>query len=211
MQDMNNRNQYGVLVCIPYYDTVLSLPFHYQTALQMQGVVDADALKSNCFDLTLRDAIQTKLRLSDRIAFKFYIDEIVYRYKHVYLYFDKYGLGLDILGALDKLVLGDIDRYTLGGLSHSYVDWLLLNEKTISPISTVSILTEERKTQMRVSDTSIIEKQIYLGTMQQNTYATGIVRQHTATLGELDGKTMAEIDSLLMSFHVYDNLPAEEG
>lgn len=207
---MEKKKFPGIILHVPYFDKTLPLPFTYQDAIRLQGVVEPEEIVSNKIAMALRERVQAVMPVCDVVKFPFYLDEIIYQYTQIYLHFYKYGVGLDTLGILDKLTLGEIDPYSIGALSHSYVDWLLMQNHDIAITSQVSAKTESSGLQISASQNVSAEKQIYLGSLAQNTYATGVVRHRTALIGELDQKTMADMDSLTIGFHIFDKLPATE-
>ncbi len=128
--------------------------------------------------------------------------------KAVYIEFEQIGKGIHTLGRLDPLILGDIDPFTLGEITHVSANWKALRNAIVTAIS--NITSEGNDLQMKLNSDAVVatEKAIFTGELSSFIYTTGLRKQHVMTLGELDPYVLEDIDMMLMTFRVFEDVPA---
>lgn len=128
--------------------------------------------------------------------------------KHIFLDFAKIGLGLYTLGDLDPLTLGHIDYFTLGEISTYASDWMMLSQSSVGTIAQTEVQADEAQMRLR-SDTVVpYNKDIYTGELEDKIGIVGMNAIRHTTLGELDSRTLQDIDSMLSAFRVFESIPA---
>lgn len=128
--------------------------------------------------------------------------------KAIYIEFEQIGKGVHTLGRLDPLTLGDIDPFTLGEISNVSANWKALRNAIVSAVS--NIFAEGGDWQMRLNSDAVVatEKAIFTGELSAFTYMTGLRKQRGRTLGELDPYALEDIDMMLTTFRVFEDVPA---
>lgn len=126
----------------------------------------------------------------------------------VYIEFEQIGKGVHTLGRLDPLTLGDIDPFTLGDISNVSANWKALRNAIVTAVS--NITAEGGDLRMRLNSEAVVatEKAIFTGELSSFTYMTGLRKQRGMTLGELDPHVLEDIDMMLTTFRVFEDVPA---
>ena len=126
----------------------------------------------------------------------------------VYIEFEQIGKGVHTLGRLDPLTLGDIDPFTLGDISNVSANWKALRNAIVTAVS--NIVAEGGDLRMRLNSEAVVatEKAIFTGELSSFTYMTGLRKQRGMTLGELDPHVLEDIDMMLTTFRVFEDVPA---
>ena len=126
----------------------------------------------------------------------------------VYIEFEQIGKGVHTLGRLDPLTLGDIDPFTLGDISNVSANWKALRNAIVTAVS--NITAEGGDLQMRLNSEAVVatEKAIFTGELSSFTDMTGLRKQRGMTLGELDPHVLEDIDMMLTTFRVFEDVPA---
>lgn len=126
----------------------------------------------------------------------------------VYIEFEQVGHGIHTLGRLDPLTLGEIDPFTLGEITDVSANWKALRNAIVAAVS--NITSRGDNLQMLLESDSVVatEKAIFTGKLSSFIHTTGLRKQRTMTLGELDPHILEDIDAMLMTFRVFENVPA---
>lgn len=141
-------------------------------------------------------------------------DEVENTLKHIFVEFDKIGYGDNVLGntlgELDPHTLGDIDSYTLGTLYQaisSFADWMQLHTSTVPVIN--SLHSEANDIEMMLESDSIVhyDKNIYIE-IDNHLGIVGLNSMRNATLGELDPELLSDLDMMMSTFRMFENIPA---
>lgn len=128
--------------------------------------------------------------------------------KAVYVEFEQIGKGIHTLGRLDPLTLGDIDPFTLGEISNVSASWKALRNAIATTMS--NIITNGDNAQMHLKSDAVVatEKAIFTGELSSFIHTTGLTKQRVMTLGELDPHVLEDIDMMLTTFRVFEDVPA---
>lgn len=129
-------------------------------------------------------------------------------YEVVHIEFEQVGKGIHTLGRLDPLTLGDIDPFTLGEITNVSANWKALRNAIVTAVS--HIASEGEDLQMRLDSDAVVatEKAIFTGKLSSFIHTTGLRKQRVMTLGELDPYVLEDIDKMLMTFRLFENVPA---
>lgn len=128
--------------------------------------------------------------------------------KSILIEFEQIGKGVHTLGRLDPLTLGDIDPFTLGEISNVSANWKALRNAIVSAVS--NVFAEGGDWQMRLNSDAVVAtgKAIFTGELSAFTCMTGLRKQRGRTLGELDPYVLEDIDMMLTTFRVFEDVPA---
>lgn len=128
--------------------------------------------------------------------------------KMVYVEFEQIGKGVHTLSRLDPLTLGDIDPYTLGDISNVSANWKALRNAVVAAAR--DIAAQGGDVEMRLGSDTVVEtgKAVFTGMLSSFIHTTGLARQRTMTLGELDPHVLEDIDMMLTTFRVFEDVPA---
>lgn len=128
-------------------------------------------------------------------------------FKRVYVDFKQLGLGLHQLGMIDLLTLGELDPYTLGDISYCFADWKRLQYSVISLGKDTIIFPEDTPTYL-INGLINPEKNVEIGNLHSSFGLSDISTMRHMTLGELDPRLIADIDTMASVFQTFGKVPA---
>lgn len=111
------------------------------------------------------------------------------------------------LGVIDYFELGELDTFTLGDLSDCFADWLLLNESKASAVMSNFVKASETHMDLDTSSTSL-NSNTTVGNLHSGFSITDLKNERYMTLGELDARTLGDIDMMTSIFKILDKVPA---
>ena len=133
--------------------------------------------------------------------------ESTYVDKRIYVKFKQLGLGLHLLGMIDALTLGELDPYTLGDISYCFADWKRLQYSVISLGKDTIIFPEDTPTYL-INGLINPEKNVEIGNLHSSFGLSDISTMRHMTLGELDPRLIADIDTMASVFQTFGKVPA---
>lgn len=120
----------------------------------------------------------------------------------------KIGWNMDTLELLDDLTLGEIDRFTLGEISICYANWMEIASSVAK--SGVAKIIEASDAEMKLKSDAVLPyiKDVYLDKLDEKIGIVGLNSFGHITIGELDSRTVHDIDAMLSTFRIFNSIPA---
>lgn len=108
----------------------------------------------------------------------------------------------------DKLTLGELDAFTLGDMVRSFADWMTLSVSSTTANTTNYIKASECGTRLKNADDVTLNNEVFAGNLTSKIAVTDLKNERYMILGELDSKTLMDIDTMAATFKIFDRIPA---
>lgn len=193
-------------------DKPIRFPFLIENLLYVWEITAQGAyLRIHSADITKTNPIVKDIMLENS-GITFYLDNSqlglgTAANKSIYITFEQLGMGIHTLGLLDGLYLGGIDNLTLGEISQRSANWLAMGGHISDMCSEIESSASHTGFKINSEAQVSYSKTAYIS-IDDKAAITGLQSVREATLGDIDGVFLRDLDSMLHTFYMFGNIPA---